>query len=194
MLASGLVFSGSQSICIAQKGDKSTFEIKPGVSSIEWTGKKLAGQHSGTILIKSGKVEVAGGKLTGGFFEIDVKSITDTDMEGENKDKLENHLKSEDFFSAEKFPVATLEITHAALIKENAYNITGKLTIKGITNEISFPAKVEIEKNKFAAFASIDIDRTKWDIRYGSKKFFDDIGDKMIYDDFNLKVKIGASK
>ncbi len=175
-------------------GDKTTFEIKPGVSSIEWTGKKMTGEHAGKILLKKGSVEVTDGKLTGGIFEIDMPTLSNTDMEGEWKTKLEGHLKSEDFFSTEKFPVSTLQITKVELVKDKTYNITGKLTIKGITNEITFPATVEIEQNKFAAYADFNIDRTLWDIRYGSKKFFEDIGDKMIYDDFNLKIKIGAKK
>lgn len=177
----------------AQKGEKTSFEIKPGVSTIHWTGKKVSGEHTGTIALKNGKVEVTDGKLTGGIFEIDMPSITDTDMEGEWKTKLEGHLRSEDFFSTEKFPVSTLEITKAEFVKDKMYNITGKLTIKGITNEVTFPAKVEIDKNKLAAYADFNIDRTLWDIRYGSKKFFEDIGDKMIYDEFSLKVKIGAT-
>lgn len=177
----------------AQKGEKTSFEIKPSVSSIQWTGKKVTGEHTGIISLKKGKVEVTDGKLTGGIFEIDMLTITDTDMEGEWKTKLENHLRSEDFFSAEKFPIATLEITKAEFVKEKTYNITGKLTIKGIANEVHFPATVEIDKNKFAAYADFNVDRTLWDIRYGSKKFYEEIGDKMIYDEFSLKVKIGAT-
>lgn len=187
MLIAGIAIAGN-----TWAGEKTTYEIKPSVSTIEWNGKKLSGEHSGSILLKKGKVEVTDGKLTGGVFEIDMTSISNTDLQGEWKTKLEGHLKSEDFFSSNKFPVATLEITKAEFVKDRTYNITGKLTIKGITHEITFPATVEIEKNKFAAYADITIDRTKWDVRYGSKKFFEDIGDKMIYDDFTLKVKIGA--
>ncbi len=176
------------------QNDKNTFEIRPSVSSIQWTGKKLSGEHTGVIMLKSGNVEISDGKLTGGDFEIDMTTITDTDMEGEWKTKLESHLKSDDFFATEKFPVAKLEITKAEFVKDKTYNITGKLTIKGITNEITFPATVEIDPNKFAAYADFNIDRSKYDVRYGSKTFFADIGDKIIYDEFNLKVKIGAKK
>lgn len=193
-LIAGIAMAMNTTNASAQKGEKTSFEIKPSVSSILWTGKKVTGEHSGTILLKNGKVEVTDGKFTGGVFEIDMKSITDTDMEGEYKGKLEGHLKSEDFFSSEKFPVSKLEITKVEFVKDKSYNITGKLTIKGITNEISFPATVEVDKDKFAAYADFNINRTLWDIRYGSKKFFEDIGDKMIYDDFALKIKIGAKK
>ena len=194
LLIAGIAAAINTTNLLAQKGEKTSFEIKPNVSSIQWTGKKVTGEHTGTVLLKNGKVDVANGKLTGGVFEIDMTSITDTDMEGEWKGKLEGHLKSEDFFSTEKFPVSTLQITKAEPVKDKTYDITGKLTIKGITNEITFPATVEMELNKFAAYADFNIDRTLWDIRYGSKKFFEDIGDKMIYDDFNLKLKIGATK
>jgi polyisoprenoid-binding protein YceI len=191
LLVAGIAMAVNAEGSFAQK---TTFEIKPDNTAIDWTGKKVTGEHKGTIQLKKGRVETAGGKLTGGVFEIDMSSIVNTDMEGEWKTKLENHLKSDDFFSTQKFPVATLEITKAELIKERTYNITGKLTIKGITHEISFPATIEIDKNKFAAAADITIDRTLWDIRYGSKKFYEDIGDKMIYDDFYIKVKTGATK
>lgn len=189
-----LLIAGIASANSFAQNEKNTFEIKSSVSSIQWTGKKLSGEHTGVIMLKNGNVQVSNGKLTGGVFEIDMTSITDTDMEGEWKTKLENHLKSEDFFGIEKFPVAKLEITKAEFVKEKSYNITGKLTIKGITNEITFPATVEIDEHKFAAYADFNVDRSKYDVQYGSKTFFSDIGDKMIYDDFNLKVKIGAKK
>lgn len=193
LLVAGMATAINNS-ALAQKAEKTSFEIKPGVSSVQWTGKKLTGEHTGTIQLKKGRVDVTNGKLTGGSFEMDMKTIVNTDLEGEWKTKLESHLKSEDFFSVDKYPSATLEITNVQPVKDKTYNITGKLTIKGITNEISFPATVEIENNKFAAYADFNLDRTKWDVRYGSKKFYEDIGDKVIYDDFNLKVKIGAVK
>ena len=193
LLVAGIAAAGIATKAFAQKAEKTNFEITQNVSSIQWTGKKLTGEHTGTILLKTGTAEVTDGKLTGGMFEIDMQTIANTDMEGEYKTKLETHLKSDDFFSAQKFPVAILEITKAEITKNNTYNITAKLTIKGITREITFPATAEIEKNKFAAYADFNIDRTLWDIRYGSKKFFEDIGDKMIYDEFNLKIKIGAT-
>ena len=194
IFAAWIAVNGICTNTFAQKNEKTSFEIKPAVSSIQWTGKKLTGEHNGTIQLKSGSVTSVDGKLTGGEFEMDMNSITNTDLEGEWKAKLEKHLKSDDFFSSEKFPVAKLVITRVEFVKDKTFNVTGKLTIKGITNEITFPATIEIEKNKFAAYADFNIDRTKWDIRYGSKVFFADIGDKMIYDEFNLKVKIGAAK
>ncbi len=194
LLIAGIAVSGISHFSFAQKGEKTNFEIKPGSSTIQWVGKKLTGEHTGSIRIKSGNVQVADGKMITGVFEIDMVTINCTDMEGEWKGKLETHLKSDDFFSTQKFPVSKLEITKAEFTKDNIYNITGKLTIKGITNDISFPATVEFDNNKFAAVADITVDRTKWDIRYGSKKFFEDIGDKVIYDDFTLKVKLGATK
>lgn len=190
LLVAGIATAGAQ-ISAAQKNK---FEIKTNMSSIQWTGKKLSGEHSGVIMLKNGNVEVADGKLIGGIFEIDMTTITNTDMEGEWKTKLEGHLKSDDFFGVEKFPTAKLEITKAEFVKDKNYNITGKLTIKGITNEIIFPATVEFDDKKFAAYADLNVDRSKYDVRYGSKTFFAEIGDKMIYDEFNLKVKIAAKK
>lgn len=188
------ISAGLSTNALAQKKEAVTYEVKPNVSSIQWIGKKLTGEHSGTIMLKNGKVEVADGKLISGVFEIDMPTINVTDMEGEYKTKLEGHLKNDDFFGTDKFPVSKLEITKAIFVKDKSYNMTGNLTIKGITNEISFPATVDIEPGKLAGFADLNIDRTKYGIKYASKSYVEDIGDKMIYDEFNLKVKIGAVK
>lgn len=172
------------------------FKAIPEKTTINWKATKVTGEHSGIVKLKSGVFHIKEGKLKAGTVEINMMTIEDTDMQpGEYKTKLENHLKSDDFFSVEKHPVAKFEFMKAEFVKDKNYNITGNLTIKGITNEVSFPAIVDITEAKMEGMAAvITIDRTKWDIRYGSGKFFEGLGDKMIHDEFKLNVKVGAVK
>lgn len=157
-------------------------EIKIENSKVVWKGYKVTGSHEGTILLKSGSLSFQENVLIGGEFEIDMTSINTTDLTGEYKGKLEGHLKSDDFFGVENFPSAKLVFTNVAPKGKNSYNITGDLTIKGKTNPVTF--EISIYGNK--ATASLKIDRTKYDIKYGSSSFFDDLKDKAIYDEFDL--------
>lgn len=157
-------------------------EIKTDKSKVVWKGYKVTGSHEGTIAIKSGSLTFNENKLTGGEFVIDMTSLSSTDLEGEYKGKLDGHLKSDDFFGVEKFPTATLVFTKVTASGKNSYNVTGDLTIKGKTNPITFA--ISIYGNK--ATASLKVDRTKYDVRYGSTSFFDDLKDKAIYDEFDL--------
>ncbi len=157
-------------------------EIKKENSKIVWKGYKVTGSHEGTIDIKSGSLNLNEGILTGGELSIDMTSIITTDLEGEYKGKLEGHLKSDDFFGVEKNPTSTLVFTKVKATGKNSYSITGDLTIKGITNAITFDLSVYGNK----ATASLKIDRTKFDVKYGSTSFFDGLKDKAIYDEFDL--------
>lgn len=157
-------------------------EIKVENSKIVWKGYKVTGSHEGLISIKSGNLEFNEDKLTGGAFVIDMSTIICTDLEGEYKGKLEGHLKSDDFFGVEKFPTATLIFTKVKATSKNSYEVKGDLTIKGKTETVLF--NLSVYGNK--ANASLKIDRTKFDVRYGSTSFFDDLKDKAIYDEFDL--------
>ena len=178
--------------------EKEEMNLKPAASNIEWHAEKITGSHNGTISLKKGNVIIENEKLTGGTFIIDMSTIVVTDIDGSGKTKLEGHLNSKDFFNTKEFNESSFVITNVKETKptEEGFNteITGKLTIKGISNEVSFPAKVEIAKGKFAAYGEMSIDRTKFDIRYGSASFFDDLGDRAIYDDFTLKISLGGIK
>lgn len=148
----------------------------------------MTGQHAGTIGLSSGVLEFEKDALVGGQFEIDMTSIIVTDLEGEWKDKLEGHLKAPDFFGVEDFGTATFVITKVAPKgTPGDYKVTGDLTIKGITKEIRF--YTNLSKDGLAV-ADITIDRTDYDIKYGSSSFFDSLGDKTIYDDFDLKISL----
>ena len=157
-------------------------EIKIDKSKVVWKGYKVTGSHEGTIAIQSGSLTFDNGKLTGGEFVIDMTTINSTDLDGSSKGKLDGHLKSDDFFGVENHPTAKLVFTKVAASGKNAYNVTGNLTIKGKTNPITFV--ISIYGNK--ATTSLKVDRTKYDVRYGSTSFFDGLKDKAIYDEFDL--------
>jgi len=157
-------------------------EIKIETSKVTWKGYKVTGSHQGVIAIKEGQLTFKDEKLVGGEFTIDMSSIENTDMEGEYKAKLEGHLKSDDFFGVEKFPTAILVFKKVKSTGKNSYEVTADLTIKDKTNPVTFD--ISIYGNK--ATANIKIDRTKFDVRYGSTSFFDDLQDKAIYDEFDL--------
>ncbi|SHG12678.1 Polyisoprenoid-binding protein YceI [Flavobacterium fluvii] len=163
-----------------------TKKIDVKTSSIEWLGKKVTGQHNGTVNFKEGAVVFKGKKLVGGSFTVDVASLTATDLSGEYLGKLNGHLKADDFFGTDKFPTATLVIKKIGAKSANVYTATADLTIKGITQPVTF----DITVNGNTATTTFNVDRTKYGIKYNSKSFFDTIGDKAIYDEFELKVAL----
>ena len=167
-------------------------KIDTKISKVEWIGKKVSGQHTGTILIKQGKLDVHDNELEGGEVVIDMSTIVNTDMEGEWKQKLESHLQSPDFFDVANHAEASLKITGVEKLEGINYKIKGDLTIKGITHPVEFDAEVAIQGGKLGATAEISIDRTLYGIKYGSGKFFEGLGDKMIDDEFTIKFKIAA--
>jgi len=167
-------------------------KVNAKVSSVEWIGKKVTGEHSGTIAIKDGSLAFHDGHLEKGTITIDMSSILVTDMEGEYAEKLKGHLESPDFFDVKNHNTASFEITKVAPSKDGKSTITGTLTIKGISHPITFESTNEMKDGKFAAFAELKIDRTLYDIKYGSGKFFEGLGDKMISDEFIIKFKIAA--
>ena len=161
-------------------------EIKVENSKVVWKGYKVLGSHQGTIAIKSGYLSFNKAKLIGGKVTINMATITNTDLEGEYKEKLEGHLKSDDFFGVEEHPIASLIFTKVKSTGKNSYKITGDLTIKGKTESILL--NLSVYGNK--ATASFKIDRTKFDVRYGSLSFFDGLKDKAIYDEFDLVIDL----
>ena len=157
-------------------------EINVENSKVIWKGYKVTGSHQGTIALQSGNLTFEADKLVGGEFVIDMTTITNTDLEGDYKGKLEGHLKSDDFFGVTTFPTATLVFKDVKNTGKNSYAVTGDLTIKGIKNPVSFDISIYGSK----ATASVKIDRTKFDVKYGSTSFFDNLKDKAIYDEFDL--------
>ena len=158
-------------------------------SIVKWKGSKVAEFHEGMINILNGELLIKHGVFVGGQFVLDMNSITNTDVESEKyRSKLENHLKSTDFFDVDQFPKSELMITQVIHTKGSEYTIIADLTIKGKTHPIEFLADVQIKESGFIAQAKIKIDRTKWDVVYNSGNFFKDLGDYLILDEIEFDV------
>jgi polyisoprenoid-binding protein YceI len=174
------------------------FKVDTKLSKLEWFGSKKSGNHNGTIEFSGGEIHDNHGNLTGSV-EVDMNTIKNTDISDETyRGKLEGHLKSADFFDAAKYPKSVFVITSATPLSNPTtagatHMVKGNLTIKDKTNEISFEAMIKDELGKKICTGSAVIDRSKYDIRYGSKTFFADIGEKVIYDEFTLKFYIVAN-
>jgi len=192
LLLSLIVLSG---LTMAFKPAADVYTVDLAKSKIVWVGRKITGQHTGELKIASGSLTANGKVLNGGNFVMDMKSMTCTDLDASNGGKLLGHLKSDDFFSVEKNPSSKFEITKITPAGADKVNITGNLTIKGITSAVSFPANVVQKADVIVAVASsVKIDRTKYDIKYGSKSFIAGIGDKAIDDEFELNINLVAKK
>jgi polyisoprenoid-binding protein YceI len=162
-------------------------------SKLEWVGSKPTGKHNGTVNIKAGQVKFdTKGAVTGGTFEFDMSSIDTKDLTGEWKTKLDNHLRSDDFFNVKKYPTAKFELTKVTPKKGDEYDFTGTLTIKDKSGPVTFPGRITNEGGARRAVADLKIDRTKWDIKYNSGKFFDlnKLGDKLINDEIEFKLDL----
>lgn len=162
-------------------------KIDASKTKIEWIGKKVTGQHNGTVDLKDGSLLFKSNKLTGGTFTVDMTSISVSDLKADQgKEKLEGHLKAEDFFGTAKYTTSKLVFKKIADKGNNVYTVTADLTIKEVTNPITFDMTVSgnTATTKFA------VDRTKYGIKYGSGSFFDGLGDKTINDNFDLAVTL----
>ena len=159
-------------------------------STIEWQGFKPTGEHHGTINIESGTLSMNGGTIESGTFLIDMNSLE----ESENSERLEGHLKSPDFFDVEKYPSAAFEIT-GLITTDGKSMLSGNLTLKDAKNNVTFPVTVSEEGDTVTLTSEVfTIDRSKWNVQYGSKSFFDNLGDKFINDDIELKITVKAKK
>lgn len=184
----------------AIEGDKTDFLVDTTNSVVEWTGAKPTGEHNGTVNVKKGKLLVQDGNIVAGKFMMDMNSIINMDLlDAEYNQKLVNHLKSADFFNTAEYPESTFEITEVKPYDGESLDddiqpthwVTGNLTIKGISKSIMFPAEVQIFDTQIKAKTSqFVIDRTDWDVKYQSKKFFDDLKDKFINDEVALRIVI----
>ena len=178
----------------------SAYKLQPQLSTLGWEGKAVTHGHTGTIQFTGGDLLVKNNMVVGGTTTVDMKTIKATDItDVEQNTKFVGHMSSQDFFGVEKNPTSTFKIVSVTPIKgaaaaaDNA-TIAGDMTIKGVTNRITFPAKVGVKNGVAAATGKLIIDRTKFGLRYGSKSFFDSIGDKAIYDDFTLDFNVLAKQ
>ncbi|GEP90680.1 Polyisoprenoid-binding protein YceI [Chitinophaga terrae (ex Kim and Jung 2007)] len=164
------------------------FNIVNAQSNIEWVGRKVTGAHNGTIDIQSGSLTLTDGQVTAGSFVIDVASIKILDVtDPATNAQFAGHLASDDFFGTDKYPEAYFEITSA-----RGNHVTGNLTIKGITHPVEFNITVAVNNDTLSASAKIVVDRTLYDIKFRSGNFFQNLGDTLIYNDFDLNVSLTA--
>jgi polyisoprenoid-binding protein YceI len=171
------------------------FQIQKASSAVNWTGKKVLGLHTGSIAVNKGFLNTRGNLLEGGEVEIDMTSIVITDIEdAKTNQQFLSHLQNDDFFAVDKFKTAKLVIKKATQTELNHFAVEADLTIKDITHPVQFNAKVEILTDYLHSLGEITIDRTKYNIRYGSGKFISNLGDNLIYDDFVLQFKLVGHK
>ena len=176
------------------------YKLQPQLSTLGWEGKAVTHGHNGSMDFTDGELLVKGNALVGGTVTVNMKSLKALDIkDAESQGKFVGHMTSDDFFGVEKFPTSTFKIVSVTPIKGAAKDadnatIAGDMTIKGITQRISFPAKVGVKDGVAAASGKVTIDRTKFGLKYGSKTFFDSIGDKAIYDTFDLTFNVIAKK
>jgi polyisoprenoid-binding protein YceI len=164
------------------------FTIVNTQSNIDWVGKKVTGAHNGTIAVKEGEIVLKDGKLTGGRFVIDTTSIKILDItDPATNAQFSGHLASDDFFSIEKYPEATLVI-----FSVSGNHVEGNLSIKGITHPVGFDVIVKVDGDQLTAAGKLVIDRTKYEMKFRSGNFFKDLGDTLIYNDFELNVILTA--
>ncbi|MDN3692401.1 YceI family protein [Chryseobacterium tructae] len=164
------------------------FNIAVAQSNIEWVGRKVTGAHNGTINLKEGELIVSDGQLTAGKFIVDTTSITILDItDPDTNAQFAGHLASDDFFSIDHYPESYFEIS-----KVSSNHVEGNLTIKGITNPVGFYMTVAVNDNILAASGKIIVDRTQFGIKFRSGNFFQNLGDTLIYNDFELNVSLTA--
>ncbi|MCC6287866.1 MAG: YceI family protein [Chitinophagaceae bacterium] len=171
------------------------YTIDTTTSSVGWLGTKPVGKHNGDFKLSGGSLSVEAGVVKGGNFVIDINSIKNLDLtDAESNGKLIGHLKSPDFFDAAKFPTAKFEITSVEALQNdstNTHKISGNLTLKDSTKNVTFPAKIIVTDNNVKALASFNIDRTNWGLRYGNDQ---SLGDKFIHPEVNISLDIEARK
>jgi len=178
------------SLAFNQPVEKKAVKIDVSKSELNWTGYKVVGKHYGNVNLKSGTLEFDGNKLIGGMFEVDMTTIDCSDLSGGSKERLVNHLKSDDFFSVDTYKTVNFKLTSATRKAKNQYEVSGNLTIKGATHPVSFTANFEKVAGGTKATADLVIDRTLYDVKYRSGRFFEGLGDKMINDNFDIQVSL----
>lgn len=191
-----LVIIFSIVISTAAPGQEVHYKSDVQNSKILWSGYYLFnfGEHNGRIDLSRGDLTIKGNEIVAGNFVIDMRSIVNIDM-GEDGSALADHLKSDDFFSVDQFPEAQFKIEKTTKLDDVRpgdpdIQITGLLTLKGVTKPITFPALIQISNNEIIAKAKLKIDRTKWNVRYGSGKLFADVGDNAISDAIGLELNL----
>lgn len=171
-----------------------TYNVDPAASKITYLGKKVTGEHTGNVTVKSGSLTLKGEEITGGVIVADMNTITSTDItDATYNEKYVTHMKSEDFFNTAKYPTSTVTIKSSKKT-DKGLEVKGDLTLLGKTNPVTFVV-TDLKKTdkSLTGKTTLTLNRTKWGLKYGSASFFKSIGDKAIHDDFNLTVDIVAN-
>ena len=188
--AEGSNQSNNATIPIIREGN---YTVNVDSSTIKWTGKEITtDSHYGTLGLKQGAVEVSTAGIVSGNVVVDMNSIQCLDMTGRGKTKLEGHLRSDDFFGVQSYPEAALSFTSLSAEMSGKIHFTGDLTIKNITHPITFSGLIHQSGNNYSATINFSFDRTLYDVKYRSGKYFKDLGDKLILDDIDISAKIAV--
>ena len=176
------------------------YQVDAKSSTVTWEGTKVTGAHNGDIAISNGMITVSDGLISAATVIIDMTTINTLDLDGGAKESLDGHLSSDDFFGVETYPTAQFELLKLNPLRggENGANFsaTGKVTIKGRTDEVTFPVKVDMSNGGARISGEMILDRSQFDVRFRSKSFFDakKLGDKLIYNDFTIGFELVAGK
>lgn len=180
-------------IADAKAAPPKKYVVDTAATTLAWLAKKVTGQHNGTIKVSGGEITLEGVNVKSGNFSIDMNSMVILDIQGGSNAKLLGHLKSDDFFSSAKYPTTTFVLSSVTKKSGSTYTVKGKLTIKGITQDIEFPAEIAFSGKTMTTKAKITVDRTRFDIKYRSANWVENLGDKAIYDDFELELNLVAN-
>jgi len=200
LLSGALLLAPLFSFAGGNDTEPTRYPVDAKASSVTWEGKKVTGSHNGDIQINNGMLTVENGLISSATVIIDMSSINTLDLEGGGKESLDGHLKSDDFFGVEQFPTAQFELTQLNPIRggENEANFIaqGKVTIKGRSEEVSFPVIVSMAAEGASISGNMTLDRSKFDVQFRSQSFFDasTLGDKLIYDEFTIGFELVAGK
>jgi polyisoprenoid-binding protein YceI len=170
-----------------QQASDASYTINPDQSIIVWTGREVTtSKHFGNIYFASGQFEVKSGLISSGEFVVDMTTIDNQDLPEERRGKLEAHLKSDDFFSVESHPTALLSILSSESVADGKWLVSGELTIKTFTHPVEF----EMLNSNDGWKANLVFDRSKYEVKFRSGTFFENLGDKLIYDDIELAINL----
>ena len=187
----GLAFVMSVLFVNTTANAQRSLDLKLDKSKLEWTGKKVTGKHHGVVMLKSGKIVIKGTKIVGGEFVMDMTTLRNTDIKSDKyRGDLEKHLRSDDFFGVEKFPESKFVIKESKYLTNGSILVKGEISIKGITKPLEFEVDFHIHGESVHVSGLMIIDRTQFGIRYGSGSFFDNLGDRTIHDNFELKFDL----
>lgn len=187
--------SGSTPIASLAPATADKYNVDKKESVVTWHGSMVMaskGGHTGYVYLSKGELMIDKGHLVGGRVEVDMTTITEKTHGSDNS--LVKHLKDPDFFDVEKFPTTTFDITNVSPGEKGMVNVTGNLTIKGVTNAVIFPATLDVKAGVATAYGTLVIDRTKWDVWFKSGKFLASLTDDLISDNIYFEMKIVARK